>query len=203
MIDLRTSEDWMRRLRRCLDTTLANALPAERALPSLLDGLAALARDTAAPRAATDSTAIDRYQRIGLADSVRPRYSALAIVWPPGHVSPVHDHGGLWGIELVVAGALDIDEYDVLAPQRLRHRHHARLAPGEGAWFGGQRFAHACRNASRYEAALTLHVYGGDLVNYTVYDDDYDSYDRIPSEARTVIPAAGTAQRHEANLIIE
>ena len=203
MIDLRTSEDWMQRLRRCLDKTLANVLPAERALPNLLEGLTSLARDPAAPHAEAQSIAIDRYQRIGLAESKHPRYSALAIVWPPGHVSPVHDHGGLWGIELVVAGALDIDEYDVLSPQRLRHRHHARLSPYQGTWFGGRRFAHSCRNASRYEPAVSLHVYGGDLAHYTVYDDDYDSYDRMPGDARAVIPVAGNAQRHDVNLIIE
>lgn len=192
----------MQRLRRCLDATLARATPPERALPRLYDGLRVLAGDAAAPRVGSAATAIDRYRRISLADSTLPRYSALAIVWPPGHVGPLHDHGGLWGIQIVLSGALDTDEYDVLAPQRVRRRHGARLTPGEGTWFGGRRFAHACRNASQHAPALSLHVYGGDLVNYLVYAEDGSGLG-APGAGQPVTPEMRTAQRHDANLIVE
>ncbi len=193
MLSLRTSGDWIQRLHDCLNKNLT-AEPTERALPELLHGLAPLARDPAGPASANNLSAVTQYQRFGLADSVSPRYSSLAILWPPGHASPVHDHGGLWGLEVVVSGALEIDEYDILSPRQLRHRHHGVLHTGEGTWFAGHRFAHSCRNASTSEPALTLHVYGGDLAHYTAYE---------PMGHYPVEPVSQTTKRSDERLIVE
>ncbi|TBR40502.1 cysteine dioxygenase [Dyella terrae] len=102
----------------------------------------------------------------------RSKVSLLVMVWPANHSTPVHDHGGLWGLELALQGALEVQSWsrdDVSGELTLQGQDW--LGPGDATWFeadGG--YAHRCRNLSRHEAALTLHVYGGNLAQYLAYE---------------------------------
>jgi hypothetical protein len=117
----------------------------------------------------------DRFRRHPLAGAELLGCSALLMYWPPGHATLPHDHGGHWGIEIVLDGALDIDEFvgcgnpetPSLTPTR-----RLRLTPGEAALFTGARYVHRCRNLSNASPALTLHVYGGVLDAFTTFDRD-------------------------------
>lgn len=112
------------------------------------------------------------FERWLLAERRQPAISVLLMAWPPNHITPVHDHGGLWGVEVSLLGALEVQSYE-----RDRQTGHLRLGqrdwlgPGDGTWFeGGDGHAHRCRNLSSCDTALTLHVYGGDLAQYLVYE---------------------------------
>ncbi|TPG11039.1 cysteine dioxygenase [Rhodanobacter glycinis] len=107
-----------------------------------------------------------------LAERSMPSISVLVMAWPPNHLTPVHDHAGLWGLEMTLHGALEVQSYarDPVSGD-LRMRGRDWLGPGDGTWFeGDQNHAHRCRNLSRYDTALTLHVYGGDLARYFAYE---------------------------------
>ncbi len=113
-----------------------------------------------------------RFERWLLAERRSPALSALVTAWPPGHVTPVHDHGGLWGLEVVLVGALEVQSY-VRDPSdgNLLAQGRNWLGPGDATWFEGDpQHAHRCRNLSRHDTALTLHVYGGDLAQYFAYE---------------------------------
>src|SRR5690554_280872 len=45
-------------------------------------------------------------------------YEVIAITWPPGHASIVHDHGDTWGVESVLRGRLEVTDYRVKAQHR-------------------------------------------------------------------------------------
>jgi predicted metal-dependent enzyme (double-stranded beta helix superfamily) len=85
----------------------------------------------------------------------------LLCAWPPGHLTPVHDHGDAWGLELVVRGALEVQQYQADG-KALCEDGHTWLGQGDALWFDrDERYLHRARNLSAAHAAWTLHVYGG------------------------------------------
>jgi predicted metal-dependent enzyme (double-stranded beta helix superfamily) len=114
------------------------------------------------------------FERWLLAERSKPAVSVLVMAWPPNHLTPVHDHAGLWGLEIALVGALEVQSYS-RDPQSgdLKMVGRDWLGQGDGSWFeGGESHAHRCRNLSRHDTALTLHVYGGELSQYLAYEQD-------------------------------
>lgn len=136
--------------------------------------LSHLAWSEAAPTANSLAGNKVEFRRHPIAGTAAFGCSALVMYWPPGHATLPHDHGGLWGIEVVLDGALHIEEFvrggsDVrpsLAKERCLH-----LGIGDAAVFESPGYVHRCRNLSNASAALTLHVYGGPLECYTAFDE--------------------------------
>ncbi|WP_447736830.1 cysteine dioxygenase [Rhodanobacter soli] len=112
------------------------------------------------------------FERWLLAERSKPPISVLILAWPPNHATPVHDHAGLWGLEMTLVGALEVQSYRRDADSGELSLHGRNwLGPGDGVWFEGDREqAHRCRNLSRHDTALSLHVYGGDLAEYFAYE---------------------------------
>src|SRR5947209_574882 len=42
------------------------------------------------------------------------RFEVVGMSWAPGQASPLHDHGGLWGGEIVVSGTMRETRYRLL-----------------------------------------------------------------------------------------
>ena len=112
------------------------------------------------------------HERWLLTQRRQPAVSVMVMAWPANHCTPVHDHAGLWGLELTLVGALEVqswrrdpDSGDLRAVGR------DWLGPGDGTWFEGEpNHVHRCRNLSQHETALTFHVYGGELTRYLAYE---------------------------------
>lgn len=125
------------------------------------------------PQLASD-VASAPYRRIVLSDG-RPRgYEALVIAWPPGHVTPIHDHDGLWGLELVLDGVLQVDSFHLSEDPSIALNAEDTIVAGVGdhVLFTDTSYAHQCRNFSRSSMALSLHVYGGELNSYRSFHHD-------------------------------
>ena len=98
------------------------------------------------------------------------RHTGLIMVWPAAHATPIHDHAGLWGIELVLQGALGVEDHE-FDGERMRHVGTTVLEEGQScAFLGTGGHAHRCTNLSARRAAVTLHVYGGLLDAYRNYE---------------------------------
>lgn len=126
-----------------------------------------------APQLASDAASAS-YRRIALNDG-RPRgYEALVIAWPPGHVTPIHDHDGLWGLELVLDGVLQVDSFHLSEDPSIALNAEDTIVAGVGdhVLFTDTSYAHQCRNFSRHSMALSLHVYGGELNSYRSFHHD-------------------------------
>lgn len=113
------------------------------------------------------------FERWLVAQRGKPGISVLVMAWPANYATPIHDHGGLWGLELALHGALEVESWDRGPDGKvLRQAGRDWLGPGDAAWFDADdSHAHRCRNLSRQETALTLHVYGGDLAQYLTYEE--------------------------------
>ena len=141
--------------------------------------LAAMARDLGQVVHRDGSELATRFARLGrrgndlqrwlLVQRSKPAVSVIVMAWPPNHRTPVHDHAGLWGLELTLVGALEVQSWSRSPDSgELRALGRDWLGPGDGTWFeGDQNHVHRCRNLSQHETALTLHVYGGELASYS------------------------------------
>ncbi len=118
---------------------------------------------------------ISRYSRHQLVAEPDIGYSCLLIQWPAGHATPLHDHDGLWGIELVLDGALQVEEFrkdESPGSDGLAHARTLVLGVGDAAAFADPRYVHRCRNLSARKPALSLHVYGGLLERFNTFEPD-------------------------------
>lgn len=101
------------------------------------------------------------------------RFSMIAMVWGPGQGTPIHDHGGLWCVECVVQGRIDVRAYrevDEPGEDRVGFRCAEEIEAGRGE--AGHLIPphdhHVIEN-SHDQVAVTLHVYGGDMVWCNAY----------------------------------
>lgn len=103
------------------------------------------------------------------------RYTGLLMVWPAGYSTPIHDHAGLWGIEMVLQGALSVEDHELVDDERGNAQPKfvgtTLLEEGQScAFVGAAGHAHRCTNLSARRPAVTLHVYGGLLDTYRNFE---------------------------------
>ncbi|WP_243049943.1 cysteine dioxygenase family protein [Dyella sp. RRB7] len=129
------------------------------------------------------------FERWLVAQRGKPELSVLVMAWPANFATPIHDHGGLWGLEMSLHGALEVESWQRDAHgQNLRLCGRDWLGPGDASWFDADdSYAHRCRNLSRQETALTLHVYGGDLAQYFSYEKAGDTGPWLARPQRSAI----------------
>jgi predicted metal-dependent enzyme (double-stranded beta helix superfamily) len=179
------SAQWSRELRNVADGLHGDITPKE--VAELRESLTSLVWADGCPRAAAffAGPGAPRYRRQLIAAAPDGAYTMLLIAWPPGYVTPLHDHAELWGIELVLDGALQVDEYftdgDAIQPALQPHR-SIMLGSGDAAVFIDPAYVHRCRNLSAQRPALSLHVYGGELARYQSFVEVGDNLYRIAQQ---------------------
>lgn len=140
---------------------------------SLAGALVKLASDGAFDDDAYFAPAIaGRYARRLLWRDPDERFVVIANTWAPGQGTPLHDHNGLWGAEIVVNGTMRESNYRLLE----RTAHAARFS-NEGDTILAERAVgvlappfeyHSYHNAGA-GVARTLHVYAGMLDRCITY----------------------------------
>jgi predicted metal-dependent enzyme (double-stranded beta helix superfamily) len=175
---------WIDAVRRDLATL--DATPDFAEIERLSAKLAAHALLDHAPR--SPSIAADQFRRRLVAGGSGDAWSCLLIEWPAGRRTPIHDHADLWGVELVLDGVLEVEEFALggnLDQPSPAHTRTLMLGVGDAAVFSSRRYAHRCRNLSSTRPALSLHVYGGVLDRYhTFHADLRGRYRTRPQHAR-------------------
>ena len=105
----------------------------------------------------------DHYARRELYRSPGLGYSVVAMTWGPGQGTPVHDHCGLWCVEGVWDGQLEITQYELLEQSDDRFRFRAaggmHAGPGSAGSLIPPHEYHTIRNACADHVAVTLHIY--------------------------------------------
>jgi predicted metal-dependent enzyme (double-stranded beta helix superfamily) len=162
---------WARRILDTIGTCLQENKSVD--VPALARAIASAASWPGCPQAAAlvDAAATTPYRRLALANNDEHGYEALLILWPPGHATPVHDHDGLWGMEIMLDGVLEVEAFDlsVQAHPHLVSRGVSVIGIGDHLAFSQADYAHRCRNLSSNLPALSLHIYGGALDTYRSY----------------------------------
>ena len=91
------------------------------------------------------------------------RYAIIAMTWGPNQGTPIHDHSGMWCVEGVWAGQLEITQYDLAERdgEDFRFVEVGSLIAGTGS--AGSLIPpheyHAIRNASARDVAVSIHIY--------------------------------------------
>ncbi len=109
----------------------------------------------------------DHYARREIYRSARHGYSVVAMTWGPGQGTPVHDHSGLWCVEGVWDGELEIAQYELLEQDGERFRFRPtggmQAVTGSAGSLIPPHEYHTIRNASPDRVAISLHIYKAEM----------------------------------------
>ena len=122
----------------------------------------------------------DRYARRLLHKSDELGYSVLVMTWGPGQGTPLHDHAGMWCVEGVASGNIDVTQYEQLEQQGDRYRFRRQGTVSAGVGNAGALIPpfeyHTIANVSPTEKAVTVHVYAGEMTSCTIFVPQDDGW---------------------------
>jgi predicted metal-dependent enzyme (double-stranded beta helix superfamily) len=107
-------------------------------------------------------------------------YTAVVMTWGPGQHTPLHDHAGMWCVECVVEGELDVLQYDLVEQQdgrsRFREANRVRAGVGDAGCLIPPFEYHVLANARADHKAVTLHIYEGEMDRCNLYVPEDDGW---------------------------
>lgn len=117
--------------------------------------------------AATIAPHPERYARRLLHRDPEGRYSVVVMTWAAGQHTPVHDHAGLWCVECVYQGTIEVTSFSLVGEPdgdrfTFRPETAIRAVIGEAGALIPPFEYHRIANAGD-ATAVTIHVYGGDM----------------------------------------
>lgn len=118
-------------------------------------------------------TAEGHYARRELYRSEQHGYCVVAMTWGPGQGTPIHDHAGMWCVEGVWSGALEVTQYEQVEHADDRYRFQPvgaiQAGPGSAGSLIPPHEYHTIRNPSDNAVAVSLHIYSGNMTRCAVF----------------------------------
>jgi 3-mercaptopropionate dioxygenase len=104
-------------------------------------------------------------------------YTAVVMTWGPRQRTPLHDHAGIWCVEGVVEGRMDVMRFDLVGDQesadgreyRFEPRGCIQAAVGATGCLIPPFEYHVLANALD-EPSITLHIYGGEMSTCHIFE---------------------------------
>ena len=100
-------------------------------------------------------------------------YTAVVMTWGPGQGTPLHDHAGIWCVEGVVEGRMDVTQYDLVEEDhdafRFEQKGCIHAAVGSAGCLIPPFEYHVLANALD-EPSMTMHIYGGEMTTCHVFE---------------------------------
>jgi len=100
-------------------------------------------------------------------------YTAVVMTWGPGQQTQLHDHAGMWCVECIVEGELEVLQYDLVEQIddrcRFRQRQAVRASVGDAGCLIPPFEYHVLRNALADRSSVSLHVYAGEMNRCNLY----------------------------------
>jgi 3-mercaptopropionate dioxygenase len=126
----------------------------------------------------------DSYARRLLHADPAGRYTAVVMTWGPGQGTPLHDHAGIWCVECVVDGDMEIRQYDLVEESggvfRFQPQPCMEAHKGSAGCLIPPFEYHTLSNRRVTDPSITLHIYGGEMDHCHVFEPAGDgSYRRI------------------------
>lgn len=182
-----------RRMLDALDTAVRNDCPTA-ITHALCHSLCRLIRDSEVrlPDCVFEA-ASDHYARREIYRSEELGYSVIAMTWGPGQGTAIHDHSGMWCVEGVWHGEIEVTPYELVEQAEDRYRFEPRgtmlAGPGTAGSLIPPHEYHTIRNPSADSVAVSLHIYRGSMTSCAVFqpvgDDWYQRDQRQLSLDRT------------------
>jgi predicted metal-dependent enzyme (double-stranded beta helix superfamily) len=128
-------------------------------------------------------TSSEHYLRHELYESDRYDYSIVAMSWAPKQGTPLHDHAGLWCVEGVCRGALEVSQYELIERGqhdlcRFEHRADHRARTGTAGSLIPPYEYHRIVNASAETPAVSLHIYQRRMTECNAFEPLDDNWFR-------------------------
>jgi 3-mercaptopropionate dioxygenase len=126
----------------------------------------------------------DTYARRLLHRDPSGRYTAVVMTWGPGQGTALHDHAGIWCVECVVDGEMEVAQFDLLSETdglyRFSKQTQVKAARGAAGCLIPPFEYHTLVNSRRDRSSITLHVYGGEMDHCHVFEPSPDgAYRRV------------------------
>ncbi len=119
------------------------------------------------------------------------------MTWAPGQGTPIHDHCGLWCVEGVWQGQLEITRYELEEEDgdRARFSKHETLMAGTGS--AGSLLPpheyHTIRNPQPDRVSISLHVYQRAMGTCSTFEPDRRRL--VPARQQEPVPRPGRLRR--------
>lgn len=101
-------------------------------------------------------------------------FTALVMTWGPGQRTALHDHAGIWCVEGVLEGEMEVDRFELVEEAdgvcRFEERGAVRATAGTAGALIPPFEHHVLANARPDRASLTLHVYGGEMDHCDIFE---------------------------------
>jgi predicted metal-dependent enzyme (double-stranded beta helix superfamily) len=116
----------------------------------------------------------DRYARRLLHRDPEDRYTMLAMVWGAGQATPLHDHAGIWCVECVYRGKIEVTSYSVRGgdPEEGVVLFEKAKVVTAGVGDAGALIPpfeyHTIANVTD-QPSVTIHVYGAEMTHCHVF----------------------------------
>ncbi|MEM4408917.1 MAG: cysteine dioxygenase family protein [Candidatus Caldarchaeum sp.] len=134
----------------------------------------------------------ERYARRLLYQSPDLGYTVLVMVWAPHQGTPLHDHAGIWCVEGVVEGLIDVTQYDLEVDGGDLCRFSSKGTVRAGVGTAGSLIPpfeyHTIANALENACSLTIHVYGGELTECSIFEPIGDGWYERKRRMLTLTP---------------
>ena len=122
----------------------------------------------------------EHYARRELYRSPEHGYCVIAMTWGPGQGTPIHDHAGMWCVEGVWQGALEVVQYELREHDDDRYRFVPAGVIQAGAGSAGSLIPphehHTICNASDRDIAISVHVYQDRMTRCNVFEPEHGEW---------------------------
>lgn len=109
-------------------------------------------------------------------------YSMIAMTWGPGQGTPIHDHSGMWCVEGVWSGCIEVVSYQLGEQRDDRFRFIEAGSIIAGCGSAGSLIPpheyHTIANNDPVKAAVTVHIYSGAMSCCNMFIDEGDGWYR-------------------------
>ena len=120
----------------------------------------------------------DHYARRLLFKNEQLGYTAVVMTWGPGQTTGLHDHAGMWCVEGVISGQMNVTRFDLVETLGDRYRFTEIEQVKAGVGSSGALIPpyeyHVLSNALPDQASVTLHVYGGEMEHCSIFQPQAD-----------------------------
>jgi len=106
----------------------------------------------------------------------------MAMTWGPGQATPVHDHCGMWCVEAVWDGQIEVTQYELTRTRGelycLEPRTTMRAGIGSAGTLIPPHEYHTIRNPLGDRAAVTIHIYSGEMCQCSIFCPEQGDWHR-------------------------
>jgi len=112
-------------------------------------------------------------------------FTVVVMTWAPGQATPVHDHAGIWCVEGVLEGMMEVTQLELVEESadgccRFVEQGHTVTGVGSSGALIPPFEYHSLGNALDDRTSITVHVYGGEMDGCSVFQPRPDgSFQRL------------------------